>query len=322
MIICLAANPSIDRLFEVQRLEPGAIHRPLAFMEVPGGKGLNVARAAAALGGEVSVLALLAGHAGRWIDDALGAAGIRRRLAWMDGETRSSLSVFDRETRRLTEFYEAGPGTGAEGWEQLSAALRELLASAVSAWAGGWMTISGSMPMGAPEDGYATVIRSARAAGLRSALDARGAALARALSAGPDVVKINAAEVVELVGAPCSTPGEALAAGRELRRRAGGNAHGAVITRGTDGVLAVAPDGSAWEGRLGAWGSYSVGSGDAFLAGLVVALGRDTPWPLALAEGMAAGAANAEQPGAGRLDGERAAELLALAQVGPATAAT
>jgi fructose-1-phosphate kinase PfkB-like protein len=65
-----------------------------------------------------------------------------------------------------------------------------------------------------------------------------------------------------------------------------------------------------------------VGSGDAFLAGLVVSLGRDTPWPRALAEGMAAGAANAEQRGAGRLDCGRAAELLAVAQVWPTTAAT
>jgi 1-phosphofructokinase family hexose kinase len=321
MIVCLAANPSIDRLFEIQQLEPGAIHRPLDFKAVPGGKGLNVARAAAALGGEVSVLALLAGHAGQWIDDALGAEGIERRLAWMDGETRSSLSVFDRERSRLTEFYEAGPAAGAEGWEQFSAALRELLAQGESPWAGGWMTISGSMPRGAPEDGYAAVIRSARAVGLRSALDARGTALAGALGAGPDVVKINAAEAAELLGAPCSTRAEALAAGRELRRRAGGNGHGAVITRGTDGVLSVDPVGSAWEGRLAAWGPYSVGSGDAFLAGLVVALGDGRPWPYALAEGMAAGAANAEQPGAGQLDRERAAEFVALAQVERVTAA-
>ncbi len=315
MIVCLAANPSIDRLFEVQRVEPGAIHRPLDFQAVPGGKGLNVARAAAALGAQVYVLALLAGHAGQWIDDALGAEGIERRLAWMDGETRSSLSVFDRETSRLTEFYEAGPATGAEGWERFSAALGELLAQGVSPRAGGWITISGSMPRGAPEDGYAGVIRSARAVGLRSALDARGTALASALGAGPDVVKINAAEAGELVGGPCSTREEVLAAGRELLRLAGGDGHGAVITRGTDGVLSVGPDGSAWEGRLPAWGPYSVGSGDACLAGLVVALDRGSPWPHALAEGMAAGAANAEQPGAGHLGRERAGQLLALAQV-------
>jgi 1-phosphofructokinase family hexose kinase len=314
VIVCLAANPSIDRLFEVQRLEPGAIHRPLDFTAVPGGKGLNVARAAAALGGDVLVLTLLAGHAGRWIDEALGAEGIERRVAWMDGETRSSLSVFDRETNRLTEFYEAGPGAGAEGWEHLSAARAEL-AAAESAFAGGWMTISGSMPRGAPDDGYAGVIESARAAGLRSALDARGAALASALEAGPDIVKINAAEASELVGKPCSTPAEALASARVVRRRSGGAGHGAVITRGTEPVLAVAPDGSVWEGRLAASGPYPVGSGDAFLAGFVMALDRGSPWPRALAEGMAAGVANAERPGAGRLHRERAAELVGLAEV-------
>ncbi len=320
MILCLAANPSIDRLFEVQQLEPGAIHRPLDFLAVPGGKGLNVARTAAALGAEVSVLTLLAGHAGRWIDAALGSEGIERRLAWMDGETRSSLSVSDRETSRLTEFYEAGPESGAEGWEQFRTALGEVLAEAGDAWAGNWMTISGSMPRGGPDDGYAAVIRSARDAGLRTALDARGAALDQALGAGPDVVKINAAEAAELLGGRCSTQSEALAAGHELRRRAGGAGHAAVITRGTDGVLSVAPDGSAWKGQLAAWGPYSVGSGDAFLAGLVVALDRGSRWSEALAAGMAAGAANAERPGAGRLDRDRAADLVALARVEPASA--
>ena len=39
--------------------------------------------------------------------------------------------------------------------------------------------------------GYAAVIKSARTAGLRSALDAGGTALASALAAGPDIVKIS-----------------------------------------------------------------------------------------------------------------------------------
>ena len=48
MIVCLAANPSVDRLFEVERLVKGDIHRPSSFVQVAGGKGLNVARAARA----------------------------------------------------------------------------------------------------------------------------------------------------------------------------------------------------------------------------------------------------------------------------------
>jgi len=49
-----------------------------------------------------------------------------------------------------------------------------------------------------------------------------------------------------------------------------------------------------------------VGSGDAFLAGLLVALERGDPWPSAIALALGAAAANAESPGAGHLDPARA----------------
>jgi hypothetical protein len=46
VIVCVAANPSIDKLFEVERLVAGGIHRPIGFVQTAGGKGLNVARSA------------------------------------------------------------------------------------------------------------------------------------------------------------------------------------------------------------------------------------------------------------------------------------
>ena len=82
MIVCVAANPSIDRLFEVDRVELGTIHRPDAFVMVPGGKGLNVARAAASLGADVLAVGILAGHAGRWLEEALAAEGVPSAFAW------------------------------------------------------------------------------------------------------------------------------------------------------------------------------------------------------------------------------------------------
>lgn len=50
-VLVIAANPAIDRLHELERLEVGAINRPSLVVAVAGGKGLNVARAAVALGG-------------------------------------------------------------------------------------------------------------------------------------------------------------------------------------------------------------------------------------------------------------------------------
>src|SRR5437899_1910467 len=175
MILCVAGNPSIDKLFVVERLRAGEIHRPVDFVQVPGGKGLNVARAA-------------------------------------------------------------------------------------------------------------------REAGVRTALDARGTALAMGIAAGPDVVKVNAAEAAELLGRPAESEADSLAAARQLRRLAGLQGRAGLVTRGAEGVVLAAPDGSQWAGRLDAWGPYAVGSGDCFLAGTVAALERGARWPepLSLALGAAA----------------------------------
>ena len=76
----------------------------------------------------------------------------------------------------------------------------------------------------------------------------------------------------------------------------------------------VAADGRALHGSLDADGRYPVGSGDAFLAGLVVALDAGAGRDDALRAALGAGAANAELPGAGVLDRGRA-EALAEAAV-------
>ena len=69
--------------------------------------------------------------------------------------------------------------------------------------------------------------------------------------------------------------------------------------------MLAAPDGSLFEGVLYVRGRYPVGSGDAFLAGLVTALEAGS-WEDALRLALGAGAANAELPGAARIDPTRA----------------
>jgi 1-phosphofructokinase family hexose kinase len=291
VILCVAANPSIDRLFEVERFAPGAIHRPAAFVQVAGGKGLNVARAAAQLGGDVRVAALLGGHAGRWIAEQLTAEGVELHAAWAAAETRSSLSVAGAP-EGLTEFYENGLPVSADEWAGFAAMVAGLAAES------SWMTLSGSLPPGAPGDGYVGLIPRTR-----TALDSR----ADGIDAGPSVVKLNEAE------AGAGADG-ALAAARALRDRSGG---AAIVTRGREGAVLVTPEGEALTGRLDADGAYPVGSGDAFLAGLVVALDHGAGWPDALRAALGAGAANAALPGAGRLDRGEAERLAGQARITP-----
>lgn len=311
MILCVAANPSIDKLFEVERVIPGAIHRPDGFVQVPGGKGLNVARAAHSLGAQVHATGILGGHAGRWLAEALAAEGVPGTFAWIDGETRASLSVADRETGGLTEFYERGGDIGADGWDRLEEVARSALPGRT------WMTMSGNLPPGAPDDGYARLIAMAHEAGVRAALDARERALAEGIDARPDIVKVNDEEAGWLLGAEIASVEDARIGAEALRDRLGGAGAG-IVTCGAEGALIAGPSGATLHGRLYAKGPYPVGSGDAFLGGLVTALERGDPWPDAIALALGAAAANAEIPGAGRLDPIRAAELAAGADLGPA----
>jgi 1-phosphofructokinase family hexose kinase len=309
MILCVAASPSVDKLFEVERLTPGAIHRPLDFLQVPGGKGLNVARAVSVLGESVIATGLLAGHVGRWVQESLRDEGVEGRFAWAAGETRSSLSVADRETGGLTEFYEAGSSITAEEWNGLEQVVGELLPQA------SWLSLSGSLPAGAPANGYAALVEAARSAGVPAAVDARGEPLARAVDASPELVKINVVEAAELLGGSVEGAEQAREAALEIRRRAGGQGHTAVVTMGAEGVVLIDPDGEAWRGRLHVHGRYPVGSGDAFLAGLLTGRCRDSSWPDAVSLALGAATANAQEHGAGRFDSWRAAILAAEADV-------
>ena len=155
---------------------------------------------------------------------------------------------------------------------------------------------------GAPGDGYVPLIR-----GAHIAFDSREEGIA----ARPAVVKVNAAEAAQLTG-----KADALDAARTLHEAGGGVA---IVTQGRDGAVMVRPDGSALAGGSDAAGRYPVGSGDAFLAGLVVALDAGAGWDDALRAAIGAGAANAEQPGAGVLDPARAEALAATARITSAT---
>ncbi len=312
MIVCVAASPSVDKLFETERVEVGLIHRPTSFVQVPGGKGLNVARAAHALGTEVRATGILAGHAGRWIEQALAAEGVPGAFAWVEGETRASLSVADATDRGLTEFYERGSDIGVDGWGRLESVVRDLLAGA------GWMTISGFLPPGAPDDGYARLVKEAHAAGVPVALDTRDEPLVMGISAGPDIVKVNAEEAGALLGPRVETLADAVHAATEIRWRLDGTRGAAVVTRGAEGAVLVTPEGDVLQGHLYERGRYPVGSGDAFLGGLVTGLDRGEPWPDALRLALGAATANAMRSGAGRLDPAGARTFASQAVVEPA----
>jgi 1-phosphofructokinase family hexose kinase len=302
-LVCIVPNPSIDRTAEVDRLEPGRIHRPESVVAVPGGKGLNVARAAQGLGLPVEAVSLLAGHAGRWIADELDRIGLAHRDAWTAGETRSCLSILDRSTGLLTEIYEPGPAVAAPEWDAFLEAIGD---AARAAGPGALIALSGSLPRGVPSDAAAAIVRSAASAGGRCLVDTSGPHLAAALTARPFLVKVNATEAAPVLERPVADEAAAVEAAAEIVGRGAGSA---VITRGAAG--AVGWDGaSAWavDPPPGA-GAHTVGSGDAFLAGLAAGLRSGDPLPECLRRAAAVAAASTRVAGTGNVDATAIDEL-------------
>jgi tagatose 6-phosphate kinase len=302
-IVFVAANPSIDRLYEVNRLTAGAIHRPAVVVVRPGGKGLNAARAAAALGAQVTAVGIVAGHNGEWIVGQLAELGIDAITARSTGETRICISILDHSTGLLTELYEHGEAIELVAWEALEAIVaRELDRGDVGA-----LALSGSLPPGAPTDGYARIARIASESNVAVLADTYGPALTDVLAELPAVVKVNAAEASDATGLAVWDAASGVAAARILRDR---GACGVVITLGVAGaVVACATD----EARLvppDVRGVYPVGSGDAFLAGLAASFVDGAPLIEAAMQGMAAAISNALLPGAGELDHETAQRLV------------
>lgn len=304
-LLAVAPNPSVDRLVEVDGLRRGEIHRPLAVTVVPGGKGFNVARSAATLGAPVTAVGLLGGHAGRWIEGALAAEGIVVSAAPRAGETRTCTSILDRTDSSTTELYEAGkPITGAE-WAGLVAAIEASLDGRDV----GLVTISGSLPPGAPDDGLARIVEMAGRSGPPVAIDGHGRALVGALGARPWLVKVNLAEARAALGeGPFGPPavgpadlGLVTAAAAAVRGLLAAGAERAIVTIGTAGSVAGLDDGSLIHVRPPTVGRYPVGSGDAFLGGLSVATLRGEDLRRAVLLGTAAAAASSLIPGAGRL---------------------
>ncbi|MGE5228338.1 MAG: 1-phosphofructokinase family hexose kinase [Deltaproteobacteria bacterium] len=320
MTLVICPNLAIDRMLAGDLVRPGGMTRCHALRTQAGGKGANVLRATRALGGDGRLAGFAAGRGGRLIAELAHEEGLELALVATDGEARVSTVVLG-DDGSVTRLYEFGPEVSPAD-EQ---ALREL-AGGRAAGPGEWAVVTGAAPPGAAPGFYAALVRTARAAGYRVLVDADGEQLAGALAERPDLVKVNLAEACSAVGEPgarCDdeqeTAPEALVAdGLELcRRLRHAGAADAVLTLGAAGAAAVV-DGAEWRVATPKVRAVNpVGSGDAFAAGLTLALQRGEGTAAALRLAAAAGAANAVSPYNGDVDPALAWELAGAAFAGP-----
>ena len=293
MLVCVSANPAIDRRLQLERIAVGEVNRALSARPFPGGKAAHVAMVAQALALEVTWVGFLGGAAGEEFESGLSALGIPLTVVRTRADTRANLEIIARDGT-VTEILEPGGGVTDGEVDRLLSVCRDIFAESGE---GSQVALSGSLPPGAPSDFYAELIRLAHVYGCRVLLDTSGEALRQALAAAPDLVKPNRAEASWFVGRPLLNADAAVAVAQEMIEA---GARGVAVSMGADGIV--------WgTGNSGALISQpppvavrsTVGCGDAALAGFAVAHARRLCDEDALRLAVACGTANclADSPG-------------------------
>lgn len=302
MILTLTPNPSLDLLFEAHLLAWDDANRVEPPRRRPGGQGINVVRAARALGGRALAVAPLGGPVGRELEETLAAEGTPFRAVPIAGETRMFVGVRERGTGRSLLVNPRGPEIAPGERDALLAAVSE----AIEAGRPAWVACCGSVPPGLPAGFYAEVGALARRHGARFVTDGDGDALRLAAEGGCDLLVPNAHEAGRLLALEVDDAVTAARAAPALLR------YGptlAAITLGADGAVCAAA-GGVWHavGPRLRQGS-AVGAGDAFLAALVLAMQDGAEPPEALRAAVAAGTAVLLSTGAALLRREDAEGL-------------
>jgi 1-phosphofructokinase/tagatose 6-phosphate kinase len=315
MIITVTLNAAIDKTLEVPSFTPGRRHRTVDQTTMPGGKGVNIARAIKRLGQPVIATGFAGGATGTRVVEGLSGESILNDFVRIHDESRTNTVVLDPTTGMHTEINERGPAISDQELELFREKLLYLAQGASIC------VFAGSLPRGVEQDVYYALIREVRRLGVTTMIDTDGEPLRLAMRAEPDLVSPNELESEELVGHEFNDADDRAQAVLEMTRL---GAREAIMTV-SDGCYARVLEKSRptlFRVRVQEQPARSVvGSGDAFLAGYVAArYGGQEPIDC-LRFGVACGAESTRHFGAGIIDpalvdrllGEVEAERLELA---------
>jgi 1-phosphofructokinase len=194
VIVTVTVNPAIDKTAELDTLNPGELNRLRNVVTDVGGKGVNVSKTIAALGGASTATGFVGGAPGDEIVKTLESSAIAVDFLRVAGVTRTNLKVIDRGAR-LTELNEPGISVTADEVDALTERI-----SALAANPGAIFVLSGSLARGMDTGYYAKLIHAIHKNGALAYLDADGESFRAALEEKPDLVKPNLHELAEYFG--------------------------------------------------------------------------------------------------------------------------
>src|SRR5579875_1272980 len=168
MIITVTLNPALDKTLQVPNFTPGRRHRTVDQVTMPGGKGVNVARAIKRLGQPVIATGIAGGATGTRIVEALTEESILNDFVRIREESRTNTAVLDPTTGCQTEINERGPAVSEHEIELFRDKLFYLARGAAI------VVFAGSLPRNVEPNLYATLLPELQRLGVTTVIDTDG----------------------------------------------------------------------------------------------------------------------------------------------------
>lgn len=301
MILTVTLNAAVARTLVVPSVTLGHRHRAPQSVTLAGGKGINVARSLRTLGVPVMATGFAGGRNGDAIRDGLSEAAIPFDLVEIEGSSRTSIAIIDPMAGTETEINEYGPEVHQAEAREFSKRLEHLMEYATA------IVFAGSLPPSFDDGFFSGLVARARERGLFTVVDSTPTVLKAALKSKPSLVSPNRHEAESVAGFDFIEEDDFP---RGLAR---------ISELGAESACITSPDGHSYlaiEDRIVSALApvvervSTIGSGDAYLAGLLAGMLHRKLGPVdsvRLAAGCAA--ANAESLGAGAFEARRAEEL-------------
>jgi 1-phosphofructokinase family hexose kinase len=311
-MIVVGLNQTIDRTIRLPALAAGSVLRATEAAITPGGKAVNVCRAALTLGAPARLVGPFPGRLGRLAVELLEAEGVRVSPVPVSGELRATTVVIEADGR-TTVINEPGPTLSDAEWREVVAAVGAALGS------GDVVAISGSAPPGTAHGAHRRLIEIVHEHRGMVAVDVTGARLIEAAVAGADLVSPNLVEAEQALDADGTSrlpdgTGEvvdlddldgAVVAARSRTAAASlvdVGARCAMVSAGRHGVACRSGDLDVFLPAPSVTVANPIGAGDALLGATLVALERGRSLEAAVGDGVAYAAASVAHPVAGYAD--------------------
>ena len=282
MQLVVSLNPAVDVEWRVDTVRWEEKNQVLMERRWPGGKGINVARWLAHLGGSPYLLIPLGGRNGDELKAGLREQGLKISTITLREASRANVVVTTTAGKQL-RFNPLGPKLSAREWgEVLEAATKHLDRANL-------MILSGALPRGVPATAYAQLLKIGNRRGAKVILDCDGAALRAGIAAKPFLTKPNEFELEQWWRKPLRTESAVVRAALAL---ADGTQGWVLVSRGPKGAL-LAGDRTVLACRAPAVRvRNTIGAGDALVAAVAAHI-EETPeeW---LRWGVATGTAATE----------------------------